>query len=59
MNNSFIHDQWPTSKENEFSDLFLSAKCYPFEKNQYSFNPKRHISNLSDLYHCINVKNYT
>ena len=58
MNNSFIHDQLPTSKENEFSDLFLSAKCYPFEKKPYSFNPKRHISNLSDLYHCINVKNY-
>ena len=30
MNNSFIHDQWPTSKENEFSDLFFINKMLSF-----------------------------
>ena len=31
------------------------SKCMPFDRNPYSFNPKGHISNLYDLFECIDT----
>lgn len=53
MNNRIIKDQWPYRNGNTYGDLYLSSKCIPFDRHPYSFNPKGHISNLYDLFECI------
>lgn len=58
MNNEIIKDQWPFRNGNTYADLFLSSKCRPFDEKPYSFNPKGHISNLYELYECIDPKGH-
>lgn len=53
MNNRVIKDQWPGRSGNTYGDFYLSSKCVPFDRHPYSFNPKGHISNLYDLFECI------
>ncbi len=53
MNNRVIKDQWPYTNGNTYGNLYLSSKCIPFDRHPFSFNPKGHISNLYDLFECI------
>ena len=53
MNNRIIKDQWPYRNGNTYGDFYLSSKCIPFDRHPFSFNPKGHISNLYDLFDCI------
>lgn len=53
MNNRIIKDQWPFKNGNTYGNLYLSSKCIPFDRHPFSFNPKGHISNLYDLFECI------
>ena len=55
MNNGFIRDQWPGYNDNQYADLYISAKCRPFDKNPYSFNPKGHLSTIHELSECIDT----
>lgn len=57
MNNEIIKDQWPYKNGKTYVDLYLSSKCMPFDKNPFSFHPKGHVMNLSELYECIDPKN--
>ena len=54
MNNRVIKDQLPHGEEKCYAGLNMSGKCMPFDRNPYSFNPRAHISNLYDLFECIN-----
>ena len=58
MNNRVIKDQLPYSHEKSYAGLNISAKCMPFDRHPYAFNPKKHISNLFDLLDCIPVSGY-
>lgn len=58
MNNRVIKDQLPHGEEKCYAGLNMSAKCMPFDRNPYSFNPRAHISNLYDLFECINPDNH-
>ena len=55
MNNRVIKDQGPHGEEKCYAGLNISAKCMPFDRNPYSFNPRAHTSNLFDLFECIPV----
>ena len=59
MNNEIIKDQWPYKNGKTYVDLYLSSKCMPFDKNPFSFHPKGHVMNLSELYECIDPKGHT
>lgn len=58
MNNRIIKDQAPHWKEKSYAGLNISAKCMPFDRNPYCFNPCRHISYLFDLFECIPATGY-
>ena len=58
MNNRLIKDQEPHWQEKSYAGLNISAKCMPFDRNPYSFNPRGHISSLYDLFESIPVSNY-
>ena len=55
MNNRIIKDQQAHGDEKRYAGLNISSKCMPFDRNPYSFNPKGHISNLYDLFECIDT----
>lgn len=55
MNNRIIKDQQAHGDEKRHAGLNISSKCMPFDRNPYSFNPKGHISNLYDLFECIDI----
>ena len=55
MNNRMIKDQQAHGDEKRYAGLNISSKCMPFDRNPYSFNPKGHISNLYDLFECIDT----
>ena len=55
MNNQVIKDQWPFNLSKTYGNLYLSPKCRPFDSHPFSFNPKGHISNLYDLFECIDT----
>lgn len=57
MNNQMIKDQQPHGQERSYAGLNISAKCIPFDRHPFSFNPRGHISNLYDLLECIDVAN--
>ncbi len=40
MNNRVIKDQLPYSHEKSYAGLNISAKCMPFDRHPYAFNPK-------------------
>lgn len=56
MNNRIIKDQWPTYYKYTYGGLFLSSKCRPFDEKPFSFNPKGHLSNLHELFECIEIE---
>lgn len=58
MNNRVIKDQEPHGDEKCYAGLNISAKCMPFDRNPFSFNPRSHISNLYDLFECIPVQGH-
>lgn len=58
MNNEIIKDQWPYKNGRTYASLHLSSKCRPFDENPFSFNPKGHVSNLYELYECIDPKGH-
>lgn len=53
MNNEIIKDQKPYKNGKTYAHLFLSSKCRPFDEKPFSFNPKDHVSNLYEIYECI------
>ena len=55
MNNRIIKDQQAHGDEKRYAGLNISSRCMPFDRNPYSFNPKGHISNLYDLFECIDT----
>lgn len=55
MSNRIIKDQQARGDEKRYAGLNISSKCMPFDRNPYSFNPKGHISNLYDLFECIDT----
>lgn len=55
IRNQIIKDQWTDDPDKTYGDLFLSYKCLPFDKNPFSFNPKRHTTNTYDLLECIDA----
>lgn len=59
MNNVIIKDQRPTSFEPKtYASYNISSKCMPFDTQPYCFYPKGHITNLYDLYQCIDATNH-
>ena len=56
MNNVIIRDQRPTKfQPKTYADYAMSSKCMPFDTQPYSFNPKGHITNIYDLFQCIDA----
>lgn len=55
MNNRVIRDQRSRGEEKKYAGLNISSKCMPFDRNPFSFNPRGHISNLYDLFECIDT----
>lgn len=55
MKNQIIKDQWPFDHDKTYGGLYLSSKCLPFDSHPFSFNPKGHISNLYELFECIDT----
>lgn len=55
MRNSIIKDQWTDDSDRTYGNLYLSTKCVPFDQHPFSFNPRRHTTNLYDLFECIEV----
>ena len=55
MNNRIIKDQWPLSDGKTYAGLYLSSKCMPFDQHPFSFYPAKHLSNIFDLFECIEV----
>lgn len=56
LNNKIIKDQRPTKYHpNRYADFNLSSKCVPFDLQPYAHYPKGHITNLFDLYQCIDA----
>lgn len=56
MNNVIIRDQRPTKYHPKtYADYAMSSKCMPFDTQPYSFNPKGHITNIYDLFQCIDA----
>ena len=59
MNNVIIRDQRPTKfYPNTYADYAMSSKCMPFDTQPYSFNPKGHITNIYDLFQCIDASEH-
>ena len=59
MNNAIIRDQRPTQYHpNTYADYAMSSKCMPFDTQPYSFNPKGHITNICDLFQCIDASEH-
>ena len=59
MNNAIIRDQRPTRfHPNTYADYAMSSKCMPFDTQPYSFNPKGHITNIYDLFQCIDASEH-
>ena len=56
MNNVIIRDQRPTKYcSKTYADYAMSSKCMPFDTQPYSFNPKGHVTNIYDLFQCIDA----
>lgn len=55
MNNRVIRDQHAHGEEKKYAGLNISSKCMPFDRHPFSFNPRGHISNLYDLFECIDT----
>lgn len=56
MNNRIIKSQWPENNDKTYANLYLSSKCLPFDKTPFYFNPKGHVSNIYDLFECIDYQ---
>ena len=59
MNNTMLKDQRPTTfQPKTYAEYNLSSKCMPFDKQPYAFYPRKHITNLYDLYQCIDASKH-
>lgn len=59
MNNTVIRDQRPTLYQPKtYADYNMSSKCMPFDKQPYAFYPRKHITNLYELYQCIDASKH-
>jgi len=56
MNNRIIKLQWPNDSDDALMGLYLSKKCFPFEKHPFAFNPKGHVPNLYDLFGSLDLE---
>ncbi len=59
MNNTVLRDQRPTVYQPKtYADYYISSKCMPFDTQPYAFYPRKHITSLFDLYHCIDASKH-